>query len=198
MKNHSLVFKQTVLILLSVLVIFGVLFAVLRAFILQIVMEGVQKEAVKICEATVKRCDLVFFQCESIGRMLAQRVEEGDLSGSRLPVLLERTLLNARSICPEIVGVVVALEPGAFGIPGERMVLARSKDSAVEMLQGGDYLNKSWYTQARDTGKGAWCEPFVGEFIREPIVIFSIPFYEHTGRRNVLPVWCVLISLYGG
>ena len=96
--------------------------------------------------------------------------------------------------------MVVAYEPGKApkGAPeGEYMRLAYFSGDSSYVINGGNYEQTSWYLSAKDSLKGIWQEPFIGQFIKEPIVIYTTPIFrtDAAGEKEFVGVLCVDISI---
>lgn len=200
LSSCGLVFKQSFWVMMSVFIIVGSLILIMRAKAVSLLTESLQERAMQTGEATVQRLDQTFQESARIGEMLALRLGDGPLSEEQLASVMRETLRSVHDARPEILAIAVAYEPGAFGQKSERMRLAElasSRGEAIRMLDGFNYRAKNWYQAARGDGRGRWCEPFIGDFVKEPIAIYSAPFYEKMpdGGRRFAGVVCVDISL---
>ncbi|MDD3886792.1 MAG: SpoIIE family protein phosphatase [Victivallaceae bacterium] len=196
-RNRSLVFKQCFWVLAGVIVIVGSIFYFMREEALSLLTSSLRNRAEQVGESTVRRLDQTFLECQRIAEMLSLRMEEGRLSDAELATIMQNSLKIANRSRPEVVALAVSFRPGAFGDNRQRMLLVRRQGDDSEVISGGNYLDKSWYITPMRTGRGLWCEPFVGDFIREPIGIYCIPFFEKTpdGKRKPAGVLCIDISL---
>lgn len=190
----SLVFKQTFLIMLFITLIAGCMFIMIRKQALTILTSSLQERAFQISAGTVSRMDQTFFQSMRIGELLAARLGEKRLSQNELVEVMLETLETAHEARPEILALAVAYEPGAFGIDDPLMQLVQMDESdTIKVIDGKNYTDKKWYSEPKELDKGIWCEPFIGDFVKEPLAIYSLPFYEKTsnGEKRFAGIVCV-------
>ena len=64
-------------------------------------------------------------------------------------------------------------------------------------MKGKNYLEKTWYKSTKNLQAGIWQEPFIGDFIQEPIAIYTTPIYQKDAYGNTVfaGVLCVDMSI---
>jgi len=182
--------------MLGITVVFCMIFFVLRSQTTMRFSDVLIQQGREISENNVSRIDQIFFESMRLGDLTVSRLEEEKPTREELPLFLKKMLGMVREECPEIMALVVAQEPGPDG-SGADMRLARYGNGKITVLQGGDYLEKSWYVNQKAGRKGIWCEPFIGDFIKEPIAIYTLPYYRTgpNGQKQFAGVVCVDLSL---
>lgn len=192
---HSLAFKQSVLILLGITIVFGALYFSVRSAIGNQVTSILTKRGTEISEKNVYLIDNIFAKSEIIGENVRTILGKQRPDAEHLPMVLGDLLVSAREKVPQVVAVVVAVNPEAFGV--EYMRLATVEDGNVKVIDGRNYTDKSWFTSAKAAGRPMWQEPFVGNFINEPIAVYTIPYNVQNaeGKQVFGGVICVDISL---
>ena len=168
---HSLAFKQSVTVLVSISIVFAVLFGIGGFQINEKLSQMLLQKGEEISRANVALINNLFSSGKSIGEEISVKVGTENLAGQELDDFLLRTLSGVRATVPQVVAMVVAFEPGkAPGkADGEYMRLAYFSNGESSIIEGGNYLETPWYKSAKDSLKGRWQEPFVGQFIKEPI-----------------------------
>ena len=197
---HGLAFKQSAMILLGISVVFAALIGFGSSQIQERLSRMLLQKGEEISRANVALINNLFGSCSNFGEELTVKIGDQGLVGPELDDFLLRSLSGVRSTVPQVLAVVVAYEPGMApkGAPeGEYMRLAHHTENGDVITDGGNYLETTWYTSTRDSMKGIWQEPFVGQFIKEPIVIYTTPIFhkDSTGKKVFAGVLCVDISI---
>lgn len=194
---NGLVFKQTFFLMIAIGFVFLVIFFITRKQAVELLFESATDQAAQIGQTTVKSIDQTFAETMRIAELFASSIGERKLSESELQEKMQRILSVAHQNRSEILALAVAYEPGAFGGTEERMLLAVWNPDGVQFTTGGNYQNKTWYTLTKKQNCGQWQEPFIGDFIKEPIAIYSVPFYETgvDGQKRFAGVVCVDLSI---
>ncbi|MEA4862960.1 MAG: SpoIIE family protein phosphatase [Victivallaceae bacterium] len=197
LRNRGLVFKQCFWIMLCIGVVAGAIYVLVRAQAVKMLRDSLQQQAMQIGEGTVNRMDQTFFESMRVAELLAARLGERGLTRAELQSVMKETLTAAHAARPSILALAVAYEPGAFGNRDELMELAVCTADGVDLRQGGNYLAKPWYRNSKEQNRGVWCEPFIGDFVTEPIAIYTLPFYEigADGSRKFAGIVCVDLSI---
>ena len=196
---HSLAFKQSVTVLVSISIVFALLFGIGGFQINEKLSQMLLQKGEEISRANVALINNLFSSGKSFGEELAVKVGAQNLSGKELDDFLLRSLSGVRATVPQVVTVVAAFEPGkAPGkVEGDYMRLAYYSKGESSIIEGGDYQEAPWYKSTKDSLKGRWQDPFAGQFIKEQIVIYTAPIFR-TGeaeQKDFVGVLCVGISI---
>lgn len=190
---HSLVFKQCLIILIGFTVVFGVIFGVSIRNVGARITTILTERGSQINEKNVSVINGIFSEAEMIGQNVLMQLGEERPDQDKFPETLTRLLASAREKVPEVISLVLATNPDEFG---DYMRLAKYDNGEIKILEGWDYKDKIWFTSVKESGKPQWQEPLVGEFVKEPIAIYSIPYFmEKDGEKVLGGVICVDISL---
>ena len=196
---HGLAFKQSMAVLVGISVVFAALFFFSNSQIQGKFSQMLLQKGEEVSRANVALINNLFSSGRSIGEEIAVKVGDQGLSGQELDAYLLRTLNGVRATVPQVVAMVVAFEPDMApdGSNAEYMRLAYFSGDSSTVINGGNYQEKPWYTSTRDSLRGLWQEPFIGDFIKEPIVIFTTPIFrkDSTGEKKFAGVLCVDISI---
>lgn len=90
---------------------------------------------------------------------------------------------------PNIIGAAIALNPDYEPLKGQRVASYAYRDSSgikTKMLNSPTYgyLNKEWYKEPIDSGKGVWSEPyFDAEGGEATMITFSMPLTNSKGEK---------------
>ncbi len=197
---HGLAFKQSVLILVGISVVFAALFGLGSFELHEKMSQMLLQNGDEVSRANVALVNNLFYSGRNIGEETSSEIGKEGLYGEELDEFLLQTLSNVRATVPQVVAMVVAYEPGKApkGAPeGEYMRLAYFSGDSSYVINGGNYEQTSWYLSAKDSLKGIWQEPFIGQFIKEPIVIYTTPIFRTNaaGEKEFVGVLCVDISI---
>lgn len=191
---HSLVFKQCAIILLGFTLVFVALFGVLKYQVGNRVSDLLMERGSEISEKNVNLINRIFSEAELVGQNVYEQLGKERPDAEAFPRTLKVFLEAARERIPEVVSIVFATEPSEFG---EYMRLARVEGDSVVVIKGSNYTDKEWFQSVKKSGKPMWQEPFVGDFIKEPIAVYTIPVMApaDNGTQKFLGVICVDISV---
>ena len=197
---HGLAFKQSMMILTGVSIVFAILFAVISNQVESRLTALLTQKGEEISQANVALIEKLFDTGKYIGDELAVTLGKEQPSGKDLDDFLSEALFNARALLPQSLAIVVAYEPGMApdnDTLHDVMRLARYSGSDIVLLDGGNYHEKIWYKSTKKAQKGIWQEPFIGDFIKEPIAIYTTPIYhkDAKGNRKFAGVLCVDMSI---
>ena len=196
---HGLAFKQSMAVLAGISIVFAALFFLSNSQIQGKFSQMLLQKGEEVSRANVALINKLFTSGRSIGEEIAYKVGDQNLYGPELDDFLLRTLSGVRATVPQVVAMVVAYEPGMApnGSTDEYMRLAYFSGDSSYVINGGNYQEKPWYTSTKGALKGLWQEPFIGDFIKEPIVIFTTPIYRKNaaGQKEFAGVLCVDISI---
>ena len=196
---RGLAFKQSIWILIGVTIAFAMTFSVLDAQMRQGIYNLVVQKGEEISEANVTFIDRLFNTGRKIGDDIADNLGKHEMTRAEMDEFLLLSLGNARKILPQVIAVVVAYEPGMGPETkdGEFMRLARYINDETVLVTGANYQDKVWYTSTRDGGTSRWQEPFIGDFVREPIAVYTIPIKRKNkqGEDELVGVLAIDMSI---
>ena len=194
---RGLAFKQSVWILIGVTIAFAMTFRVLSAQMRQGVYNLVVQKGEEISEANVTFIDKLFNTGRKIGDDIAENLGKREMTKAEMDEFLLQSLGNARKILPQVIAVVVAYEPGMGPETkkGEFMRLARYVNDETILVTGANYQDKEWYISTREGGTSRWQEPFIGDFVREPIAVYTIPIKRKNKQGEDVLVGVLAIDM---
>ena len=196
---HGLAFKQSMAVLAGISIVFAALFLFSNSQIQGKLSQMLLQKGEEVSRANVALINKLFTSGRSIGEEISYKVGEQNLYGAELDDYLLRTLSGVRATVPQVVAMVVAFEPGMApdGSNDEYMRLAYFSGDSSYVIKGSNYQEKPWYTSTKGAMRGLWQEPFIGDFIKEPIVIFTTPIFRKNaaGQTEFAGVLCVDISI---
>ncbi len=194
---RGLAFKQSVWILIGVTIAFAMTFGVIRSQIKQGIYNLVVQKGEEISEANVTFIDKLFNTGRKIGDDIAENLGKREMTKAEMDEFLLQSLGNARRILPQVIAVVVAFEPGMGPETknGEFMRLARYVNDATVLVTGTNYQDKEWYASTRDGGTSRWQEPFIGEFVHEPIAVYTIPIIRRDKKGEDVLVGVLAVDM---
>lgn len=196
----GLAFKQSVMILIGITVVFAVLFGVLTSQMHSRLTLMVTQKGDEISQANVNYIDKLFNASRVVGDDIAEVLSEKKMTRDELDEVLLQSLANARTLVPQIVAVVVAFEPG-MGPETKKdedyMRLARFTNNETKLITGANYQVQEWYSSTKKGGTARWQEPFIGEFVHEPIAVYNVPLYRTNkkGEKVLMGVLAVDMSI---
>ena len=186
---RGLAFKQSLMILASITVIVGLIFGVMTSKMNNKLAQMTIDNGEEISQANVTYINNLFNSSKHVGDDVGATLSKQEMTKEELDDFLLQTLSNARTIVPQIVAIVVAFEPGMGPETpkGEFMRLARFVDNENKLISGANYQDKEWYYSTKDAHSSRWQEPFVGEFVPEPIAVYTVPiFRKNKNNEDVL------------
>ena len=183
---RGLAFKQSLMILAAVTVIVGVIFGIMTSRMSSQLEQMTLDNGEQISQANVTYIDKLFNAGKLVGEDVGATLSKRQMTKAELDEFLMHSLTNARNLVPHIVAVVVAFEPGMGPETpkGEFMRLARFVDNENRLITGTNYQDKEWYTSTRDGHTSRWQEPFIGEFVDEPIAVYTVPIFHKDKKGN--------------
>ena len=177
---RGLAFKQSMMILAAITIVFSLILGIMnykaQAMLNQITTENGEE----ISRANVNYIDKLFNSSKVIGDDLADSISMHAMNKANMDDFLLQSLFNARRTIPQIIAMVVAYEPGMGPETpeGEYMRLARFEKGESKLIDGANYQDKEWYTSIKKSKTSRWQEPFIGDFITEPIAIYTVPIFK--------------------
>ncbi len=197
---HGLAFKQSMMTLVGFSIVFATLFGVLSFKVQSELSTLLTEKGEEISLANVAIIEKLFEKGKKLGDEYAEVLGKEMLSGKDLDDFLTQAVFDARQTLPQVLAVVVAYEPGMAPKAKwhqEVMRLAQYSGTDIKLLKGKDYLEKTWYKSTKNLQKGLWQEPFIGDFIKEPIAIYTAPIYQKDAYGNTVfaGVLCVDMSI---
>ena len=183
---RGLAFKQSLMILAAVTVIVGVIFGIMTSRMSSQLEQMTLDNGEQISQANVTYIDKLFNAGKLVGEDVGATLSKRQMTKAELDEFLMHSLTNARNLVPHIVAVVVAFEPGMGPETpkGEFMRLARFVENENRLITGANYQDKEWYTSTRDGHTSRWQEPFIGEFVDEPIAVYTVPIFHKDKKGN--------------
>jgi len=177
---RGLAFKQSMMILAAITVVFGLIFGIMSYKTQDMLNKMTVENGEETSRANVNYIDKLFNAGKLVGDEVATTLGKRKMTKAELDTFLLQSLTNARNLVPQIVAVVLAYEPGMGPETpkGEFMRLARYVDNEIKLITGGHYDDKEWYYSTRDGKTSRWQEPFIGEFVPEPIAVYTVPIFQ--------------------
>ena len=190
---HSLAFKQTLLILLGITVVFGTLLFTLQRLVNTRMSELIMARGQEISEKHVSLIDNIFDGSASIVKGIVDKIEQGEISQADMGDFLPAAYRNAHDKVAITSALVVAYEPEN----GKEFIRITGDGLNGKVLDGSGYQSMSWYVEAKAKGKGIWCEPFISNYVDKPVAVYAMPFYETLpdGSKKFKGVVCLDILL---
>ena len=194
---RGLAFKQSLMILASITVIVGLIFGVMTSKMNNKLAQMTINNGEEISQANVTYIDNLFNSGKHVGDDVGATLSKQEMTKEELDEFLMQTLSNARSIVPQIVAIVVAFEPGMGPETpkGEFMRLARFVDNETKLISGANYQDKEWYYSTKNGHSSRWQEPFVGEFVPEPIAVYTVPIFRKDKNNEDVLVGVLAVDM---
>ncbi len=190
---HSLAFKQTLLILLGITVVFGTLLFTLQRLVNTRMSELIMARGQEISEKHVSLIDNIFDGSASIVKGIVDKIEQGEITQADMDEFLPAAHRKAHDKVTITSALVVAYEPEN----GKEFIRITGDGLNGKVLDGSGYQSMSWYVEAKTKGKGVWCEPFISNYVDKPVAVYAMPFYETLpdGSKKFKGVVCLDILL---
>ena len=181
---RGLAFKQSMMILAAITVVFGLIFGIMSYKTQDMLNKMTVENGEETSRANVNYIDKLFNAGKLVGDDVASTLGKRKMTKAELDTFLLQSLTNARNLVPQIVAVVLAYEPGMGPetSKGEFMRLARFTENEIKLVTGGHYDDKEWYYSTRDGKTSRWQEPFIGEFVPEPIAVYTVPIFQKNNK----------------
>ena len=181
---RGLAFKQSMMILAAITVVFGLIFGIMSYKTQDMLNKMTVENGEETSRANVNYIDKLFNAGKLVGDDVASTLGKRKMTKAELDTFLLQSLTNARNLVPQIVAVVLAYEPGMGPETpkGEFMRLARFTENGIKLVTGGHYDDKEWYYSTRDGKTSRWQEPFIGEFVPEPIAVYTVPIFQKNNK----------------
>ena len=196
---RGLAFKQSLMILAAITVVFGLIFGIMSYKTQNMLNKITVENGEETSRANVNYIDKLFNAGKVIGDDLSHKLTDHPMTKSDMDDFLLQSLFNARNLVPQVVAVVVAYEPGMGpeNTEGEYMRLARFDHIDTKLVSGANYQDKEWYYSVRDGKTSRWQEPFIGEFVPEPIAVYTVPLFkkDKNGEDVLVGVLAVDMSI---
>ena len=196
---RGLAFKQSLMILAAITVVFGLIFGIMSYKTQNMLNKMTVENGEETSRANVNYIDKLFNASKLIGEDLSHKLTDHPMTKSDMDDFLLQSLFNARNLVPQVVAVVVAYEPGMGpeNTEGEYMRLARFDHVDTKLVSGANYQDKEWYYSVRDGKTSRWQEPFIGEFVPEPIAVYTVPLFkkDKNGEDMLIGVLAVDMSI---
>jgi len=183
---RGLAFKQSMMILAGITIVIGLIFGIMTSQMNGKLEQMTIANGQEISQANVTYIDKLFNAGKLVGEDVGATLSNTHMTKAEMDEFLQQSLSNARKLVPQIVAVVVAFEPGKGPETpkGEFMRLARFTENETRLITGAHYQDKEWYSSTRDSKKSRWQEPFIGEFVHEPIAVYTVPIMKKDKQGN--------------
>jgi sigma-B regulation protein RsbU (phosphoserine phosphatase) len=194
---RGLAFKQSMMILVAFTVVFGLIFGIMSYQTQNMLNKMTIENGEESSRANVNYIDKLFNAGKLVGDDVAATLGKRKMTKAELDEFLFQSLTNARNLVPQIVAVVLAYEPGMGPETpkGEFMRLARFTDNEIKLITGANYQDKEWYYSTRDGKTSRWQEPFIGEFVPEPIAVYTVPIFRTTEKGEEVLVGVLAVDM---
>ena len=196
---RGLAFKQSMMILAAITIVFGLILGIMNHKTQAMLNQMTTENGEEISRANVNYIDKLFNASSIIGNDLADSISLHPLNKAGTDDFLMQALFNARRTIPQIIAVVVAYEPGMGPETpeGEYMRLARFGEGEAKLIDGANYQDKEWYKSIKESKTSRWQEPFIGDFVTEPIAIYTVPIFQtnENGEKVFAGVLAVDMSI---
>ena len=188
------------LTLLGFSIVFATLFGILSFQVQSEFSTLLTQKGEEISLANVAIIEKLFEKGQKLGDEYAEVLGNEKLAGKDLDDFLTQTVFDARQTLPQVLAVVVAYESGMAPQSESNvnvMRLAQFSENDIKLFDGKNYFDKEWYKSTKEQQKGIWQEPFVGDFIREPIAIYTTPIFhtDSLGNKVFAGVLCLDMSI---
>ena len=189
---RGLAFKQSLMILAAITIVFGLIFGIMSYKTQNMLNKMTVENGEETSRANVNYIDKLFNASKLIGEDLSHKLTDHPMTKSDMDDFLLQSLFNARNLVPQVVAVVVAYEPGMGPETpkGEYMRLARFNHTDTKLVTGAN-------ASTRDGKTSRWQEPFIGEFVPEPIAVYTVPLFkkDKNGEDVLVGVLAVDMSI---
>lgn len=179
-KHQSITFQLILLVLSGALIVFAIVFGYNYYISRQLVMQNVEREALLMTDATIRRIDTVFLSVQKVVQGMARTVENFSCTREDLISYLQAIVKNN----PEVYGSVIALEPYALA-PDLKYFCpyyCKQGDKLIYMDLGTESYNYpawAWYTTPKSVRHAVWSEPYFDEGGGNIMMsTYSVPVYK--------------------
>lgn len=196
---HGLAFKQSLMILVGITIVFGGVLGVMRYLSNEKLGEMLTKRSEEVSQANIVLFERIFNDAIAIGEAAVSTIETETMTPEEQGMFLRKALEEAMFRLPQVEAIVVAYEQGMApnARANEYMRLAMREGDSIVVKDGHSYQEKLWYTSTKNKQKALWQEPFIGQFVPGPIAVYTIPIFktDKAGEKKFAGVLCVDISL---
>jgi len=198
LKNRSIAFKLTFLILTSCTIIFFAIFGYNYSFSRKIILDKIKENADILAMVAENKIQTRLSSVQKVPVQIATSLENFSYDETRLLDLLREVVKNN----PEICGSTIAFEPYAFN--KESLYFApyfHKSGEEIKFTQLGNesyqYFNWDWYSIPKKSGEPVWSEPYYDEGGGEIVMsTYSVPFYKRAeGTKKFMGIVTVDVSL---
>lgn len=196
--RRGLAFKLIISILITLGVIFLLLFSYNLKVTRDIIVKNLENNAENLTGATVAQIEKVLSSIQKIPDNFAPIMERHLDSEADLKALVA-LMVSGNS---EILGACLAFEPYSRD-PGEKYFsyyYYRNKDSLAFKKLGNDqydYFTLDWYEIPKELGKSVWSEPYFDEGgVDQLVSTYSVPIYDRRhGQKKFAGILTIDLSL---
>ncbi len=193
--SRSMHAKLTMLVMLTVLVIFSIVTYIISNYTRKTVLEGSEENAMNRMEITNQYINSVLMGVE----VAVENIPEVDYN-QKNPDQLYQLVQNLLEMNPNIIGSAIAFEPNYYPEQGIQFspYAYRHLDGTIKTKQLGtedyDYHSMDWYQIPKLLKKSYWSEPYYDTGGGEQMMTtYSRPLYDAKG--NIFAILTADISL---
>ncbi len=197
-KKRGLVFRLSLFILTSTMLIFLVAFGYNYIYARKLVLKNVEENAKHLTQATVNKVEITLRSIEKGPQYLATSLERFDYDQEGLAAQIK----NMLDVHKDVFGSTIAFEPYAFSPTKLYFAPYYYRDGGnLKFVNLGDnsyrYFYWDWYQIPKELAKPIWSEPYFDEGGGRIIMTtYSIPFYRQVkGKRMLSGIVTADISL---
>ncbi|MCX5772302.1 MAG: cache domain-containing protein, partial [Candidatus Hydrogenedentes bacterium] len=197
-RGLSLAVKLSVVVLVSVAVIFVGAFEYNYRMSRQIILKNVELAAQNLTQATAGSITSLLAPLETLVQYVSMDIEQRSLSGKELELLVSQTVSSNSAIF----GAAIAFEPNSYAANSQYvMYYAHHEGDGIAVEKVGDasydYHFMDWYIIPKLLGRPIWSEPYFDEGAGNiTMATYSAPFFhDKAGQRTFWGINTIDISL---
>ena len=183
--GRGIAFRLSLWILLSVTVIFTLIFGYYYFLTRQIMMKKIEQHAADVARGTAARLDVVLAAAQKIPENLSALVADPAYRDRQKLQSLMKTVVERN---PEIYGMAVAFEPFVQDARLRHFspYVYRQQDGIADTLITYDYFSWDWYRLPAQRNRSLWVEPYFDEGAGNIIMsTYSVPFYRRSDGETI-------------
>ena len=196
--RKGLAFKLIISIMITLGIIFVLLFSYNLLITRQIIVKNLETNAQNLTGVTVAQIDKILSSIQKIPDNFAPIIERHLDSDKEMKEMVAMMVAGNK----EILGACLAFEPYSRN-PEEKyssFYYFRRNDSISFMKLGNDkydYFTLDWYEIPKELGKSVWSEPYFDEGgVEQLISTYSVPLYDRrSGTKKFVGILTIDLSL---
>ncbi len=196
--RKGLAFKLIISIMITLGIIFVLLFSYNLLITRQIIVKNLETNAQNLTGVTVAQIDKILSSIQKIPDNFAPIIERHLDSEKEMKEMVAMMVTGNR----EILGACLAFEPYSRNpaVKYYSYYYFRRNDSVSFMKLGNekyDYFTLDWYEIPKELGKSVWSEPYFDEGGVEQLVsTYSVPLYDRrSGTKKFVGILTIDLSL---